>query len=357
MQTKNKRKNFILIGLMLLSLLAPVTVSARDAVIEKDKEVTLRILPQEEKFAFAGMEYEIYKVADVDNTGDFTYSLTKEFSAVANNVELNPPGKAVDWAGVANFLAGAVLQNKVSPADTALTNADGIVTFPAKASSMKPGLYLVTMKKYEKEGVTVTQNPFLVCLPLADEAYLKGETKEVSFWEYKASVVAKLGTYDKKTMSLKVAKVWDDEGVQNSRPASVTIKLFKDGVEFDQVVLKEGAWSHTWSNLPVADYVATEVTPGDYKVTVNKQGTTFTVKNAKRPPENPPGTPPSTPPTTPPPTTNVPSVLGASRALQPAVLGATRLPQTGLLWWPVPIMAGAGLLFVLAGYYLNRKTY
>ncbi|MCR4644606.1 MAG: LPXTG cell wall anchor domain-containing protein [Oscillospiraceae bacterium] len=31
------------------------------------------------------------------------------------------------------------------------------------------------------------------------------------------------------------------------------------------------------------------------------------------------------------------------------------LPQTGQLWWPVPILAGGGLLLFGAGLYLRKK--
>ncbi|MBQ7536252.1 MAG: hypothetical protein IJT43_11630 [Stomatobaculum sp.] len=50
------------------------------------------------------------------------------------------------------------------------------------------------------------------------------------------------------------------------------------------------------------------------------------------------------------------SVLGASRdadPLIPEVLGANRLPQTGQLWWPVPVLCIAG--FVLIGSGVRRR--
>lgn len=79
------------------------------------------------------------------------------------------------------------------------------------------------------------------------------------------------------------------------------------------------------------------------------------------PPETPPETPPQTPPgtPTPPPSTPPQEVLGAVRGPilggeGGSVLGATRLPQTGQLWLPVPIMAFAGLVLIVAGRMLKR---
>jgi hypothetical protein len=62
-------------------------------------------------------------------------------------------------------------------------------------------------------------------------------------------------------------------------------------------------------------------------------------------------------------TSNPPSdegVLGASRdgdtpAEEPQVLGASRLPQTGQLKWPVSVMSILGLFFLLGGTALRRS--
>jgi hypothetical protein len=48
-------------------------------------------------------------------------------------------------------------------------------------------------------------------------------------------------------------------------------------------------------------------------------------------------------------------VLGAAREFFPAVLGASRLPQTGQLWWPVPIFFLAGLFLMFLGFERRRK--
>ena len=47
-------------------------------------------------------------------------------------------------------------------------------------------------------------------------------------------------------------------------------------------------------------------------------------------------------------------VLGAARTPQ-AVLGASRLPQTGQLWWPAPILFIGGIA-LMAGGLVKRRT-
>ena len=76
---------------------------------------------------------------------------------------------------------------------------------------------------------------------------------------------------------------------------------------------------------------------------------------------NPPPDTPNPPPDTPnnPPDTpgfpSLPEVLGAIRNL-PEVLGARRLPQTGLLWWPIPLLVIVGVVLIVKGIRKNNKA-
>jgi LPXTG-motif cell wall-anchored protein len=36
-------------------------------------------------------------------------------------------------------------------------------------------------------------------------------------------------------------------------------------------------------------------------------------------------------------------------------LGARRLPQTGQLWWPIPILAIVGIILIFLGFRSERK--
>lgn len=84
--------------------------------------------------------------------------------------------------------------------------------------------------------------------------------------------------------------------------------------------------------LPIVWRVV-ELTPEGYTVSITQEAGTFLVTNTlKQPPETPPVTPPVNPP------------------------GQKTLPQTGALWWPVPILAAAGLLLIAAGAGKKRKT-
>lgn len=58
-------------------------------------------------------------------------------------------------------------------------------------------------------------------------------------------------THDPLKTSVKVNKIWDDNNDQDGlRPDSVTVRLLKDGEEFDSYTLTEAEnWTHTWTGL------------------------------------------------------------------------------------------------------------
>ena len=145
---------------------------------------------------------------------------------------------------------------------------------------------------------------------------------------------------DGDTVTRKVLKVWNDAGQERERPDRITIQLLKNGEIYDTVTLSErNNWRYSWNDLPKygknglpIDWRVVEVTPDGYTVSITQEAGTFVVTNTPiQPPENPPVTPPVNPPKTP------------------------TLPQTGALWWPVPVLAAAGLLLIAAGAGKKRK--
>ena len=104
----------------------------------------------------------------------------------------------------------------------------------------------------------------------------------------------------------------------------VTVKLYANN-EFAESTTVNADGTYKFENLlkyeggVAIEYTVEEVVPADYTVSINLQGTAFIITNtAKEPPPTPPPSP------TPPP----------------------KIPQTGQLWWPVPVLMliGMGLL-------------
>lgn len=126
-----------------------------------------------------------------------------------------------------------------------------------------------------------------------------------------------------KMMTRTVVKVWDDKGYENHRPKSVQVTLLQNGTVYETKTLSEAnGWQYTWENLPRYDksgkeitWTIRETTVSGYVSSIRQNGFTFVLTNT---------------------------------------LNKQKLPQTGVLWWPVPILAVAGLAFLIAGT-LSRK--
>lgn len=116
-------------------------------------------------------------------------------------------------------------------------------------------------------------------------------------------------------VSITIKKVWNT-GKSTTIPGSVTIQLLRDGKVVETATLnKQNGWQITYPNLPESDaYSVKEVNvPKGYTATYAQKGYVFTV-------------------------TNTPS-----------------LAQTGQLIWPIPVLAAAGLFFLLMGFAFLRK--
>lgn len=127
------------------------------------------------------------------------------------------------------------------------------------------------------------------------------------------------------TVTRTVLKVWDDKGYENRRPKSVKVTLLQNGTVYDAQVLGESnGWQYTWDGLPKYDKNGNEINwtiredaVSGYVSSTRQNGFTFVLTNT---------------------------------------LDKQKLPQTGALWWPVPILAVAGLTFLITGTLSRKKN-
>lgn len=195
---------------------------------------------------------------------------------------------------------------------------------------------------------------------------------------------------------LRVLKVWEDnDNAAGVRPESVTVDLLGNGKVYDTVELSAGNnWRHTWTGLDEsAQWQVVEREQVNYTVSVSTSvastsGVTQVITNTystditdEEPPlidmEDPdvpldPGFPGGDPnPEDPlyPGDPNVPMDPGVpgdpdnpagtpvpGEDIPDGEVPLEMLPQTGLLWWPVPIMAVLGVALVLLGYIRRRNS-
>lgn len=121
-----------------------------------------------------------------------------------------------------------------------------------------------------------------------------------------------------------VKKVWDDKGYESKRPSSIQVQLMRNGAVYETVTLNaNNNWQHIWSSLQAKDsngkeiqWTVKEVDVSGYVVNIDQHGDTFLLTNSPVKPS---------------------------------------LPQTGVLWWPVPVLAAAGLIFLIAGHLMRGR--
>ena len=307
--------------------------------VDTGKKTSLELNYKDESrdLSISGMELRIYQVCTM--TDAVRFAMTPDFEGAG--VAITSDMDAGKWASLANTLASyANTHDEIAPAATLETDGNGTVKF----DELSVGLYLVTGRAVTLSGYKYTPTSFLLTLPNLNT--------EEDVWEY--DVVASNKFTRKKlndgpsTVSRNVLKVWEgDEGEE--RPESVTVSLLKDGKVYDTVTLNEtNNWKHSWTGLD-SDYQWTlsEVdVPEDYTVLVEQTGNTFVVTNTYEIEIEPPDVPLDPPPEEPGidiPDDEVPKDDG-------------RLPQTGILWWPVQLLTLAGIVLFSVGWIKLKRS-
>lgn len=321
----NKRVcGLLLAAVCLLALLLPRASAA--GTVDTAKPVSLTVSCRYAGQAVQGVSFDLYRVADIDAFARFT--LCGDFQAYPVRLDGLSGG---NWRALAVTLAAYAARDRLTPQDAGETDGRGLLRFPSRAASLLPGLYLVVGKQTASGGKLYSAEPFLVSLPDLDEA--------ADRWIYDVSAAPKLRADEPGapggTTARKVLKIWDD-GQSADRPRTLRVQLLQNGAVYDTVTLSgETNWRYTWDALPkygadgaLIRWDIAELVPDGYTVLVSSEGGTFVLTNSKPANSEPP------PPTPGGPDTPI-------------------LPQTGSLWWPVPVLAACGLLLLLLG--LRKK--
>lgn len=324
MQMAKNRIAAALLCLMLLVAVLPVQAYAIDP-IELDRETSFAVWFHDGEKNLPGVHFDVYRVADTGTFAEFT--LTGDFADYPVEItDLDAAG----WKAAAETLTGYVRRDGLTAVAGGSTGQDGKVTF----SGLMPGLYLVIGETSTVDGHRYTPEPLLISLPnrAADEDQ----------WTYDVTTSPKYsrkptGSGKDDTVERKVLKVWDD-GEGEDRPASIQVQLLKNGEVAETVTLSaENHWRYTWTRLAEGEEwrVVEKETPEGYTVSVRQEGVTFVVTNTREEPGQP----------------DVPTEPD-----NPDTPDKPTLPQTGQLWWPVPMLACGGLLLFLLGWVRKEQA-
>lgn len=308
--------------------------------------------------------FRLFKVADVDKNIRFTptdaFKGYPVFTPTADGAVKINELDADGWTSLANTLAGYVARDTagetpVLTADATLKTGVAGAETTATAAGLPVGLYLVIGTPSSSGATTYTPAPFLAALP----AWTGTD------WNFAATATVKFTTYTAggpgpgpapATLQRQVLKVWEDDGNEDARPASITVDLLRDGAVYDTVTLSAANnWRTTWRDLSADSQwqLVEREGGGNYQVSVSLEGVTFVVTNTYLEEIENPDTPlvdlpdgPETPGDSGPGGPEDPSDVVD---IEDPDVPLASLPQTGQLWWPVPLLAAAGVVLFCIG--------
>ena len=342
MRRTRNRLPAILLAFLLIALLLPTTAFAAGK-IDLTRPITLTIRYQKDGVDISGTQFDIYKIADVDEYARMT--LTAVFSPYKDDITglsaLNDQDQD-SWMLLASNLKVAVQHDSLSPDAAGSTDENGELAL----TDLHAGLYLVIGHVNALGDYIYTASPFMIFLPGADY--------ESNTWvyDYDAIIEPKATKQfipsEEDTVSRKVLKVWDDEGNEENRPSEITVSLLRDGEAVDTVTLNDSnSWRASWDSLSAKyEWSVAEKSVGKYTALIEQNGVTFVITNTYSPDEGEEDEDiydPDTP-------------FGEFEEEEEGEEDDLQyLPQTGLLWWPVPVMLCAGLVFLVLGITHRRR--
>ena len=237
------------------------------------------------------MKVSLYRVADEN------YKLTGVFSNYS--VDLKQ-----DVQGAANALENRILMDGIEADAYATSDSSGKSSF----TGLESGIYLVVGKEVESNGVFYMPQVSLVSLSEDLSVDLKYETSD-------------------KPSRIHVLKVWKKDN-KKSRPKSIEVCLLRsDGIVVDKVKLNsDNQWSYTWDSLSTLyTYRVMETSvPSGYKESCTREKDTIVLTN----------------------TGNFTDKVEKKDEV---------LPNSGQLWWPVPVLLFVGLVLFGLGRHLKNE--
>lgn len=301
----------------------------------------------------ANVTSHIYLVASIDENGQYT--VTDEFKECFEDQDFFNNGYDYDsWKSCVKYngdndsddLWFYIQAHGIKETATGVSNSQGKTYY----NDLPLGAYYVLSDKLVEEDFTHAFANFIYPVPILEKAK---NTANYTV-NYNPSVEPKTAKIKNDVIvHCSVMKRWEDSGYEYLRPSEVTFNIYCDGEYMETVTLSaENNWYYEWQKAGRYSFFVEEVAIGEgytskIEIFQNGHDAYYICTNTYTPP-----TPPDTPNTPDEPGTpgipDLPEVLGAIRNL-PEVLGARRLPQTGQLWWPIPILVIVGVILIVRG--------
>ena len=260
------------------------------SVVAGSGEGTINVTYAHDETALEGVVFHVYNVAKWADEGGYEpiddFADTEKYPVNWDVLNADPQ----TFRDMANTLAGYIEVNGTEPAASAVTDADGNVSF----TNVGDGMFLVTADRFIEKTLECKSSAMLVALPNVHVE--DGANQRVVNIEPKSDCVVP----EVKTETLNVKKVWKDAG-NTDRPQSITVKLLKNGEPQETVELSDANnWQHSWSGLESGnDWKVVEkdvpsgyTTISEYDMTAEDEAS-VTITNTKPAPPVVPQKPPA----------------------------------------------------------------
>lgn len=239
----------------------------------------------------SNMQVSLYRVADEN------YNLVDAFSNYSIDLKQ-------DVQGAANALENRILMDGIEADASVFSDSFCKASF----TGLESGIYLVVGKEVFQDGVFYMPQVSLISLSGDLSVDLKYEMSD-------------------KPSRIHVLKVWKKDN-KKSRPKSIEVCLLRsDGIVVDKVILNsDNQWSTTWNHLSTSyTYSVMETTvPSGYKESCTREKDTIVLTN----------------------TGNLTDKVEKKD---------DKLPNSGQLWWPVPVLLFVGLVLFGLGRHLKNE--
>ena len=299
------------LALLLCLLFACPRVALAADPVDSSRLCSLTLVARYEGSPLIGKRLKLYRVADGNTDTGFSLSGAFASSGVAIN-GLDNGG----WSTAAAMLSAYATNNGISATQSGDSDATGTVNF----SSLAQGLYLVVGDSLAVGTHTYYFAPFFVALPYANDQ---------GGWDYNITAYPKIIdpiVEAPEVFDLTVILRWSDAGYTSRRPSTIGITLLRDGVVYENYKLSaNGNWRHTWEDLS-EEYrwsVVQKTALDTYKVSYRSNGNVLTITDTIRSSTNSSG---------------LEQILDYD------------IPLTGILWWPVEVLAVVGIVIFAIGW-------
>lgn len=344
----------VTMAMLMVAAMMPGVVSSAAGNIDVSRKGSLTVTHSTvDNEIVKNVDSRIYRIASVDEYGEYTKLSPFDNSEAFPVEDINSITTQEEWDKCLEPAKEYIKKHGVSSYADGKSDSSGKTIY----SNLELGIYLVISDSVKIGNYKHSFTDFFVAVPNLEEG-----SDYKFYYNYNVSAAPKRSKTDvTEIKEYSVLKRWSDSGYSQNRPSSITVEIYCDNELFETVILSSSnSWRYSWKYEAGHEWKLIETSTGkNYKASLTTDGYEFIFTNTYNPPPTPDDPTPDDPtpddPTPSVPLPDLPEVLGAIRDL-PAVLGARRLPQTGLLWWPIPILVILGIVLIVKGIRKNSEA-